>query len=134
MTLLGLLAVANALERFQGAVAGRTVLVQCDSTTVVACISRQGGTRSALLCAHTWELPLWCMRSKVSLTAVHLPDVENTADTLSRGWICPTEWTLCPLVLLALFRMIDRPHVGLFASANNHQLPLYCAGGPDPAA
>ena len=132
--LLVLLAGADALGRVRGAVAGRTVLVLCDSTTVVAYIGRQGGTRSALLCAPTWGLLLGCMRSKVSLTTVHLPDVGYTADTLSRGWICPTEWTLCPHVVLALFRMIARPRVGLFTSANTLQLPLYCVGGPGPAA
>ena len=61
--------------------------------------------------------------------------MENaTADALSRGWVCPTEWTLCPQVVQTLFRLIDRPHVDLFASANNHQLPLCCARGPDPNA
>ncbi|XP_038072519.1 uncharacterized protein LOC119741020 [Patiria miniata] len=33
-----------------------------------------------------------------------------------------------------LCALIDRPHVDLFASRMNNQLPIYCARGPDPNA
>ena len=116
INLLERLAVANARERFRGQ-------------------WRCWPSAPTQLCARTWELLLGCRRSKVSLAGVHLPGVEKaTADTLSRGWVCPTEWTLCPQAVQTLFRLIDRPHVDLFASATNHQLPLYCARGPDPSA
>ncbi|XP_033633162.1 uncharacterized protein LOC117294756 [Asterias rubens] len=127
---LELLAVTYDLECFRRVVVGQVVLVQSDNTTVVSYINRQGGTRSPQLCAHTWELLHWCMHNEVSLTAIHLPGEENvTADALSRGWIHPTEWTLRPQVAQLMFQLIDRPHVDLFASSNNHQLPTYCSEG-----
>ena len=135
INVLELLAVTYALECFRRVVVGQAVLVESDNTTVVSYINRQGGTRSPQLCAPTWELLHWCMHNEVSLTAIHLPGEESiTADALSRGWIHPTEWTLRPRVAQLLFQLIDRPHVDLFASSNNHQLPTYCSRGPDPSA
>ena len=135
INVLEMLAVSNALQHFQSSVTGRSVLIRCDNTTVVAYINRQGGTRSAQLCAITWTIFQWCICHSVILSAVHLPGEENSAaDALSRGWIRPTEWSLHPQVAQTLFRLIDRPHVDLFASQDNHQLPVYCTRAPDPRA
>ncbi|XP_038064670.1 uncharacterized protein LOC119735051 [Patiria miniata] len=135
INVLEMLAVINALQRFQTSVTNQVVNIRCDNATVVAYINRQGGTRSAQLCALTWNLFHWCMSHRVSLVATHLPGEENvTADALSRGWVVPTEWTLRPQVVQSLFLLIDRPHVDLFASRNNHQLPVYCARHNDPCA
>ena len=41
---------------------------------------------------------------------------------------------LSPRVAQSLFLLIDPPHVDLFASLANNQLPIYCARGPDPEA
>ena len=120
---------------FRPVVANKLMLVRCDNTTVVAYINHQGGTRSAKLCALTWKLIHWCILHKVTLSAAHLPGKENvTADALSRGWVVPTEWTLHPQVAHSLFLMIDWPHVDLFASRTNHQLPVYCSRTHDPYA
>ena len=122
INILELLAVANALAHFQYQVMGHTVQIQCDNTTVVAYINRQGGTRSPQLCAHTWKLLHWCVRNRVDLTAVHLPGEYNVdADALSRGWIRPTEWSLLPQVVQSLFNLIDRPPCGPLRLAG--QLP-----------
>ncbi len=135
INVLELWAVFNALQHFRPLVMGRAILVRCDNATVVAYINRQGGTRSGRLCALTWKLFHWCIRHRITLSAVHLPGEENiTADALSRGWILPTEWTLRPQVAQSLFQLIDRPHVDLFASRDNHQLPVYCTRVPDPRA
>ena len=96
---------------------GQAVLVCSNNATVVAYINHQGGTRSARLCALAWDLIHWCMQQGIALSAVYIPGKENvTADALSRGWIVPTEWSLCPYVAQSLFLLIDRPHVDLFAS------------------
>ena len=135
INVLEMLAVSNALRHFQSDVRDRAVLVRCDNATVVAYINHQGGTRSGRLCALAWDLIHWCTQRGTALSAVYIPGVENvTADALSRGWIAPTEWSLLPQVARSLFHLIDRPHVDLFASHANHQLPIYCARGPDPNA
>ena len=126
---------SNALQHFRSDILGRAVLVRCDNATVVAYINHQGGTRSGHLCALAWDLIHWCIRHGVTLSAVHLPGEENViADALSRGWIIPTEWSLLPQVARSLFLLIDRPHVDLFASRANNQLPIYCTRRPDPGA
>ena len=135
INLLEMMAVFEALQRFRETVTGQSVLVRCDNTTVVAYINHQGGTRSARLCALTWTLLHWCIDHGVTLAASHLPGKDNVAaDALSRGWIVPTEWTLQPQVVHTLFQLIDRPHVDLFASEANHQLPTYCTRAPSPRA
>ncbi|XP_038059021.1 uncharacterized protein LOC119730278 [Patiria miniata] len=135
INILEMLAVTNALKHFQSDVRGQAVLVRCDNATVVAYINHQGGTRSGHLCALTWDFTLWCIHHGIALSAVHIPGEENvTADALSRGWIAPTEWSLLPQVAQSIFRLIDRPHVDLFASRMNNQLPIYCTRGPDPNA
>ncbi|XP_038072759.1 uncharacterized protein LOC119741137 [Patiria miniata] len=135
INVLEMLAVANALKHFQSDVRGQAVLVRCDNATVLAYINHQGGTRSGHLCALTWDLTLWCIHHGIALSAVHIPGEENvTADALSRGWIATTEWSLLPQVAQSIFRLIDRPHVDLFASRMNNQLPIYCTRGPDPNA
>ena len=135
INVLEMLVVINALHHFQSLVTDRAVCIQCDNTTVVAYINHQGGTRSPQLCVLTWQLLHWCMDLGISLSAVHVPGEDNVLpDALSRGWIAPTEWTLNSGVVQSLFRLIDRPHVDLFAAHNNHQLPLYCARTHDPRA
>ena len=127
---------ASGVQRIFGPTSwGRAVLVRCDNATVVAYINHQGGTRSGHLCALAWDLIHWCIRHGVTLSAVHVPGEENvTADALSRGWIVPTEWSLLPQVAQSLFLLIDRPHVDLFASRVNNQLPIYCARRSDSSA
>ena len=135
INILEMLAVVNALHHFLPLAMNRAVRIQCDNTTVVAYINRQGGTASARLCAITWRLLHWCMDHGISLSATHIPGEENrVADALSRGQIVPTEWTLRPDVTQSLFQLIDRPHVDLFAASNNHQLPTYCTRTHDPHA
>ena len=135
INLLELVAVFRALKHFQSTVTGHAVRVRSDNLTVVAYINHQGGTRSARLCALTWELLHWCMEHEVVLSATHLPGVQNGfADALSRGQVVPTEWSLLPEVVQSIFRLIDRPHVDLFATALNNQLPVYCTRSFDPHA
>ena len=42
------------------------------------------------------------------------------------------EWRLLPQVCHSIFQRIDRPHIDLFASKHNHQLPTYFSWDVDP--
>ena len=75
---LGLQAVFNGLRHFQAELRNRSVLVMTDSTTVVAYINRQGGTRSPCLCSLTWDMCHGLIRNSIVLRATHIPGVGNT--------------------------------------------------------
>ena len=93
----------------------------------MAYINRQGGTHSLRLCLLTREIFLWAMKQHVYLQATHIPGVDNSiVDALSRGQVCPTEWTLHCGVVTHLFAEIETPHIALFASMENLQLPISC--------
>ena len=125
----------KALHHFRAEVAGRSVLVQSDNTTVVAYINRQGGTRSPQLCYLSWEMFHWLIRNKVDLRATHVPGVENSlADALSRGKVTPTEWSLNKVITSRIFLILGCPHIDMFASALNNQLPVFCSRYPHPQA
>ena len=42
------------------------------------------------------------------------------------------EWRLRPQVCQAIFHRMDRPHIDMFASRHNHQLPTYYLWDADP--
>ena len=132
---LELLAVAQALRSFQSRVRNQLVRVRTDNSTVVSYINRQGGTHSPSLCLATWELLQWCIPRGISLVATHLAGKKNSlADALSRGKIVPTEWSLHPSVVKHVFNLLGMPHVDLFASHLNHQLPTFCSRHSHPKA
>ena len=82
-----------------------------------------------------WDMCHWLIWHDIALRATHIPGVENTtADALSRGTVVPTEWTLHTGVAQQLFGLRGRPHIDLFASAINAQLPVFCARRHHPRA
>ena len=94
-----------------------------------------GGTHSPSLCLATWDLLSWCVPRQVSLQAIHLAGKKNSlADALSRGKVVPTEWSLHPAVVKHVFNILGTPHVDLFASHLNHQLPTFCSRHNHPEA
>ncbi|XP_038054779.1 uncharacterized protein LOC119726989 [Patiria miniata] len=96
---------------------------------------KQGGTRSPQLCYRTWEMFQWLLRHKVDLLAIHIPGAENDiADSLSRGKVVPTEWSLNRRIVSQIFSILGRPHIDLFASAINTQLPVFCSRAHQPHA
>lgn len=133
---LELLAVRLALEQFQQALQGSTVLVMTDNTTVVGQLRNQGGTHSHELYLITRSLLLWADSLQISLQARHIPGHLNViADQLSRRHqIIQTEWCMSDMVLDALWKLWGRPHVDLFATAENAKLPVYVSPLPDPQA
>ena len=133
---LELLTVLLSLRTFQSAVQGHHVLVMTDNTTVVGQIKNQGGTHSWDLFLLTRELFEWTDSHEITLTAQHIPGRLNVlADRLSRQHqILPAEWSLHPQVALRMWRLWGRPHLDLFATADNAKLPLFVSPYPDPTA
>ena len=113
------------------------VLIQTDSRTAIRYVNKLGGTHSRSLCNLSLQLHKLAMSNKLTLTAEHLPGVENIeADKLSRqpnqDW---GDWQLLPTI----FKMILQhtgldPQIDLFASRLNTQLPKFMSWKPDPEA
>ena len=125
-----------ALKEFQDLCVGKIVLVATDNTTVVAYINKEGGTKSAPLCALLWRILTWCSQRQVTLKARHIPGHLNViADKLSRlGQTIQTEWSLLPEVFEELCNRWHQPHIDLFATRFNHKLPLFVSPVPDSLA
>jgi len=135
INLLELQAVFLTLKNLQSKLEGQVVRLECDNTTAVAYINHQGGTRSQPLNKLAMELYEWAVKHRVTMQAVHRPGVDNVlADYLSRTRPDPTEWSLHPKVCQSLFQMWGRPQIDLFASPQNHKLPLWFSRHPCPQA
>ena len=135
INVLELRAIRLTLQRLVHHIQGKVVRCDCDNTSAVAYVNKQGGTRSKELLEEALELWMWALAHSVQLSAIHLPGVNNIlADFLSRNRADPTEWQLLPSVCRQLFNHWGTPQVDLFASAANHQLPLWFSRHPDPEA
>ena len=136
INLLEMKALFLGLQAFQEDVAGHHVTAMCDNSTVVAYVSKQGGTVSRSLCLLTSRLLRWTESFDVHLDARYLPGESNVlADVISRrGQVVGTEWSLHPQVARALLRAWGNPSIDLFATCLNAKLPLYCSLVPDPQA
>ena len=85
INLLEMKVVLLALQFFKTDCRNNQVLIASDNTSVVAYINKQGGTKSAELCAIMWRILTWCHLNNVTLRARHVPDSLNViADGLSR--------------------------------------------------
>ena len=117
-------------------VTGHRVTVMCDNSTVVAYVSKQGGTHSRSMCELTSRLLKWTENIDVHLEARYLPGQNNVlADLLThRDQAIATEWTLHRQVAKALLSAWGSPSIDLFASRLNAQLPVYCSLVPDDQA
>ena len=136
INLLEMKAVWLGLQSFQKIVTGHRVTVMCDNSTVVAYVSKQGGTHSRSMCELTSCLLKWTESIDVHLEARYLPGQINVlADLLSRrDQAIATEWTLHRQVAKALLSAWGSPSIDLFASRLNAQLPVYCSLVPDDQA
>ena len=61
------------LEVSRSLVAGQSLLIRSDNTTVVSYINFQGGTHSPSLCLLAIELWEWCILRGIYLLAAHIP-------------------------------------------------------------
>ena len=127
LSILELRAVFLALQAFKSTVQGKAIVAMTDNTTVVGYITNQGGTHSRVLNDLTRELLDWACQNKVWLSARHVPGRLNTrADCLNRAnQLLPGEWALNPHVCQQLWKVWGRPMVDLFATRDNHKLPLF---------
>ena len=105
----------------------------CDNSTVVAYISKQGGTVSNSLCELTGQLLCWTEAHNVLLETRYLPGQSKVlADLLSRrNQVLGAEWALLPQVAKKIIRTWGSPTIDLFATHLNAKLPLYCSLIPD---
>jgi len=136
INVLEMRAVLLALTHFQTLIAQSALLIATDNTTVLAYIEKQGGTRSSTLCALAWQIWSLCHELHVSLSVRHIPGKLNVvADSLSRQ-LNPvhTEWQLHPQIFQVICRIWDRPHIDLFATHINRQLPTFVSPVPHPEA
>ena len=94
------------------------------------------GARSRTLSFMATNLLEWCMKRQVSLTAKFVPGKLNVlADSLSRkGQIIHTEWTIHKGTLSQIFQFWEVPHLDLFATRLNNQLPVFISPFQDPRA
>ena len=126
INVLELRAVRLTLCRLQQWLQDRVVLVECDNTTAVSYLNKMGGTKSHMLCQEAMLLHEWALQHGVTVRAVHRPGVDNAlADFLSRNRPDPTEWSLSSRACSKLFRHWGTPQVDLFASQQNHKLPVW---------
>ena len=100
INLLEMKAVLLALQFFQTDCRNNQVLIASDNTSVVAYINKQGGTRSAELCALMWRILTWCDQNNVTLRARYvLGSLNVIVDGLSRrNQVQSTEWSLSPQI------------------------------------
>ena len=136
INVLELKAVSLALRSFKDQCQNQTVLVATDNSIVVAYINKQGGTHSAEMCALLLKIMTWCHHYQITLKATHIPGCLNVmADLLFRlNQVQSTEWSLQLQVFKQICKKWFTPHVDLFATHLNHQLPLYVSPVPDPNA
>ena len=81
------------------------------------------------------QYPLTFTEEESVLTACHIARVRNVvADGLSRNKPLSSEWSLDRASFRWLCNQVFRPKIDLFATRENHQLPMYVSPIPDPLA
>ena len=91
----------------------KVVLNISDNSTVVAYLSKQGGTKFPDMCLLAWDFQ-WCKERNVLLKFAHIAGKKNIvlADRLSRGrTIRATEWALPQTVVGHIFQVWYRLHI-----------------------
>ena len=126
INLLELRALRLTLLRIAPHIANCTVKLECDNSTAVSYVNKQGGTRSWTLCQEAVELHDWLNSQNTRVFAVHRRGIHNElADYLSRTRPDPTEWAQSDNVAQLLFKHWGTPMIDLFASELNHKRPLW---------
>ena len=125
---LELLAVLYGLKSFCREFSGKRVRVRSDTSTTVACLNNCSSIQENLLDV-TESIFDWAINHGVFLSASHIRGCKNlAADRLSRERNMDTEWSLKPVLFRALCLVFGCPHIDLFASRVNYQLPCYVQG------
>ena len=112
-----MLAVLRALEVWFAALAEKSVLILSDNSTVVAYLSKQGSTKSEVLCQLATNVWQFAQLHSIDLQARHIPGRLNVlADGLSRRRVFATEWTLASATFQWLLERFPRMTCDLFAT------------------
>ena len=136
INVLEMRAVELPLASFLPQLAGQSVVLMSNNTSVVAYLWHQGGTMSCRLCLMVSVIALWSEQQSVRLEALCIPGKKNIlAYQLSRlDQILPTEWSMLPRVFHGICRVFGRPYLDLFATRANNELQLYVYPVTDPLA
>ena len=120
-----LLAVQLGLHQFRSSLQGRTVAVFCATTTAVAYLRKEGGTRSPLLNTLAQEILRWTGSLSVHLAPQFLPGSNYVlADALSRPHQLPhSGWSLNLNVFHSL-RSLWSVQIDLFANSDDHRCSI----------
>jgi len=114
---------------------GKTVKINIDNTTAVACINNFGSTHSEVCNLETREIWNFASENNIWLIAAHLPGKLNVvADKESRKIRDETEWMLNEKLFHKLIKAYFKPTIDLFASRLNFQINRYVSWIPDPHA
>ena len=109
--------------------------IMTDSTTALACVNKQGSTKSKSrnkIARQIWNLAI---AQGTWVSAAHIPGRLNyEADEASRVFNDQTEWTLQEEIFIAICAKFGKPSIDLFASRLNHNVRRYCSWEPDPQA
>ena len=128
---LELKAILLAVRHFAPLLRGRHILVRTDSTTAVAYVNRQGGTKSQACLSIAYDLWGWVHQNALSIRAVHVPGKQNeAADVLSRGGPSMANWSLNPIIVEMIWRVFGEARVDLFASRTNAKCDLWFSLNP----
>ena len=129
-------AVILAISHWAQQVKDHQLMIATDNVTVAAYINKQGGTRSRSLLKLAYQFFELVDRIPVRVRARHIPGATNVlVDALSRpGKPSPTEWMLNRGVFQWVCNLLGTPHIDLFATHHNHQLPVYVSPVLDPQA
>ena len=125
-----------SLQAFQDTTTNQRVTAMYDNSTVMAYVSKQGGTVSDSLCELTGQLLRWTEVHNMLLEARYFPGQSNVlTDLLSRrNQVLGVEWSLLPQVVKKIIRTWGSLTIDLFATHLSAKLPLYCSLVPDPQA
>jgi hypothetical protein len=125
-TFLELLAVFYTVKSFNsnGALQGKRILTTTDNQGVFFIINK-AGSRDSKVHALCKELLWYCIHHNISVVAAWVPrELNQLADFYSK-LIETSDWKLNPDVFRFLQEKYGPFDIDLFASYDNHQLPLY---------
>ena len=123
-----------ALQFFCHSLNNMHVQLYLDNTVAIKYLSKMSGRKYLLNCLAK-EILLWCASRHIWLSVYHIPGVRNAvADSLSRKGNEDMEWMLTDNTFHSIQTLLGSCELDLFASKENHKLPLYVSYLPDPEA
>jgi Reverse transcriptase (RNA-dependent DNA polymerase) len=120
-----LFAVTHFLKLSLLALSNSVVQIQSDNTTVIACLSKEGSTKSWTLNSRTRKFLILMHQHNITLIPVYIPSIYNClADAQSRGQATP-EWTLGVGAIQQVVGQFGPLQLDLFASHQAHVCHRY---------